>query len=298
MLNWNGQLSVLFLCYGSVLTVANTPELFPLDRLSPYEEGWHGSGRSRRDISQCQHVGWNNETYEEYHLELSVPETTMVYEIHRYENTVKSELGNSLSVHRMRYLLGSIAHVEDPYHTFSVLEPYEPGGCKLRYFRAARSTVSVTSKNRGKGCVLATNAGYFSVINGRCLGNIVSDGRIVQASSEQNANFGIRQDGTIVVGYIPEEQVFDGSYRQLISGVIWLVRNGSNYVNESMKLECASHQDTGKMSTFVNVLSARTAIGHDSRGRIVIANVSLNTGSFNNLIVRITGGRPDTSQRG
>lgn len=246
--------------------------MFPSDRLSPYEEGWHGSGRSHRDLSECLS---NKTSYEVYQSKIPLSEPSALrYDLYRFEDTVKSELDSSLSVHRMRYLLGSIAYVERPYHTFSVLEPYQPGGCEIKYFNAARSTVSATSSRRKNDCKLAVNAGYFSMSRGLCLGNIVSDGRIVQTSNEQNANFGIQQDGTIVVGYIHEKDVLNGSYRQLISGVIWLVRNGTNYVNESMQLECASHQNTGKMSTFVDVLSARTAVGHDSQGRVVIATVS------------------------
>ena len=266
----------LFVSCFIAVAVAETPSLFLSDRLSPYEEGKHGSGRSRRDVTECQHVRWSNRTYEEYHVDLVVPESAMLeYELFRFADTVRSELENPLSIHRTRYLLGSIAFVDNPFLTMSVLEPYEPGGCKVNYFSASRSTVSATSSRRAYGCKLALNAGYFSVISGQCLGNIVSDGRVVQSTSEQNANFGIRQDGTIVVGYISEEEIISGSYRQLVSGVLWLVRNGTNYVNESMGLECASHQDTGKMSTFVEVLSARTAIGHDSQGRIVVAYVSI-----------------------
>lgn len=258
-------------------TLEETLDIFPMDRVSPYEEGWHGSVKSRRDIAQCQHVSWNESTYEKYDLSLVVPESTVMrYNLHRYEDTVTSEQESGFSVHRSKYLLGSIAYVEDPYYTMSVLEPYEPGGCTERYFRTARSTVSSTSHRRFNGCKLAINAGYFSMTTGKCLGNVVSDGRLVQASKELNANFGIRQDGSIVVGYVPEEEILDGSYRQLISGVVWLVRNGTNYVNESMQLECPSHQQTGKMFTFVNVVSARTAVGHDRQGRVVIAHVSSN----------------------
>lgn len=258
------------------MAVAETPSLFLSDRLSPYEEGGHGSGRSSRDVAECQHVRWNNRTYEEYHVDLVVPESTVLkYDLFRFADTVRSELENPFSIHRTRYLLGSIAFVENPFFTMSILEPYEPGGCKMDYFSASRSTVTATSGRRKNGCKLAVNAGYFSMTNGQCLGNIVSDGRMVQSTNEQNANFGIREDGTIVVGYISEEEILNGSFRQLVSGVLWLVRNGTNYVNESMSLECATHQDTGKMSTFVEVLSARTAIGHDRQGRIVVAYVSV-----------------------
>ena len=239
---------VLFIYYFFYL--ARSEELFPFDRLSPYDEV--------------------------NHLNVVVPQSSELdYKLHRYEDTVKSQVENSLSVHRIRYLLGSLVRIDDPYYTLSVLEPHEPGGCQVRYNSAVRSTVSATANRRG--CKVAVNAGYFSVTTGRCLGNIVSDGRIVQMSSTVNANFGIRHDGTIVVGYVPEEEVESGQFRQLVSGVIWLVRNGTNYVNESMLLESASNQDTGKMSTFVNVLSARTAIGHDVKGRVIVANVSIKT---------------------
>lgn len=179
-----------------------------------------------------------------------------------------------------RYLVGSIAYIEQPYYTFSVLEPGHRGGCKIQYWSATRSTVRNTASHRYGGCRLAVNAGYFNVHTGRCLGNIVSDGHIVQTGNdEQNANFGIRRDGTITVGYIPDEEIFSltNPFHQLVAGVIWLVRNGSNFVNESMELECSSHEDTGRMETFVNVISARTAIGHDAQGRIVLAQVHKRT---------------------
>ena len=52
-----------------------------------------------------------------------------------------------------------------------------------------------------------------------------------------------------------------------------MVRNRTNYVNESKYLECSDNEDTGKMETFVNVISARSAIGHDGKGRVVLARV-------------------------
>lgn len=272
----NRSLTLFFFVYCciSAVNLSTLPHKVPFDTLSPYDSGHHGSGRTIRDISQCQHVVWENRTYEEHHLDLTVPELEdLFFDMYRYEDSVVTKQASFVSLHRSKYLLGSIAFISSPYYTMSVLEPSKPGGCQPRYFGATRSTVSATSANRINGCKIALNAGYFSVPNGKCLGNIVSDGHLVQSTSDQNANFGIRHDGTIVVGYVPEEDVLSGAFRQLVSGVIWLVRNGTNYVNESMTLECPSHQNTGKMSTFVNVLSARTAIGHDSQGRIIVANV-------------------------
>ena len=244
--------------------------LFPKDHLTPYPEHRHGSQRTARDVSECQHTSWENRTYEEFKVPNFTPKTKEVqYKLYQYADT-------TLRHSKWEYLVGTIAYINDPYYTFSVLEPSNKGGCKMSYFSATRSTVLETAKKREYGCKLAANAGYFSMITGQCYGNIVSNGRIVQTSEdEQNANFGIREDGTIVVGYIPDKEILNGSvpFRQLVTGVIWLVRNGTNYVNESTKLECSSHEDTGKIDTFVNVLSARTAIGHDAEGRLVMAQI-------------------------
>ena len=259
------------------LATAVNPQ-FMSDVLSPYEEGRHGSvHRSVRSVSNCQAEGWGNGTVDQYNLQIPVPvpqSASLRYDVFRFSDKVRSNQQNIYSIHRKRYVLGSIAFLHDPYYTMSVMEPQKPGGCEVKYFSASRATVRETTHNRVNGCVVAVNAGYFSMRNGRCLGNVVADGRVVSVSEEMNANFGIRQDGSVVVGYIPAEEVREGVFRQLVSGVIWLVRNGTSYVNESMQVECAANQDTGKMATFVNVLSARTALGVDKEGRVVVAQVS------------------------
>ena len=248
-------------------TLSSDSGVFPFDHLTPYPEGRHGSRRTTRDIEECQHTTWENRTYEEFTTSTLPPSSKEVdYKFFKYSDTTSSK----------RYLVGTIAYIENPYYTFSVLEPQSQGGCEMKYFSATRSTVVETAANRKHGCKLAANGGYFGITSGKCYGNIVSDGRVVQTTNdEQNANFGIRQDGTIVVGYIPDREILNTTnpFRQLVTGVIWLVRNGTNYVNESMKLECSSHEDTGKMETFVTVISARTALGHDAEGRLVMAQV-------------------------
>ena len=173
-----------------------------------------------------------------------------------------------------RSALGTITFVNQPRTTFSVLEPFSPGSCNN--FWPGRATVEVTASRRSGGCLVAQNAGYFRMGTSACLGNIVSDGRFVRESDHVvNANFGIKASGKIFVGYLSNEEVKNKTdpFLQLLSGVIWLVKNGSNFVNESMRIESDHNEETGNLTEFVNVVSARTAVGHDKLGRVMMAVV-------------------------
>lgn len=48
--------------------------------------------------------------------------------------------------------------------------------------------------------------------------------------------------------YLSEEEVLDTAnpFEQLLSGVVWLIRNGSIYINESQATECDETQETGQ----------------------------------------------------
>ncbi|XP_036266550.1 N-acetylglucosamine-1-phosphodiester alpha-N-acetylglucosaminidase isoform X2 [Pipistrellus kuhlii] len=166
-----------------------------------------------------------------------------------------------------RAVPGHLTRAADPLRTFSVLEPGGSGGCASR----RRATVEETA--RPAGCSVAQNGGFFRMDTGECLGNVVSDARRVSsAGGLQNAQFGIRRDGTLVTGYLSEEEVLDteNPFVQLLSGVVWLIRNGSIYINESQATECDETQETGSFSKFINVISARTAVGHDRKGQLVL----------------------------
>ena len=119
-----------------------------------------------------------------------------------------------------------------------------------------------------------TNGGFFNTENSKCIGNLVSRGRIVQTDDRDMVNFGLR-DGRFVVGYINSSEVHDPRhpFRELISGLIWLVRDGKPNVDDNVKYEeclmCA--QTTGNQ--FVTVKSARTALGYDRQGRLMIVQV-------------------------
>ncbi|XP_036930221.1 N-acetylglucosamine-1-phosphodiester alpha-N-acetylglucosaminidase-like isoform X2 [Acanthopagrus latus] len=163
-----------------------------------------------------------------------------------------------------------MALVHDPLRTLSVMEPGGPGGCE----KSRRATVEETAA--AAGCLYAQNAGFFNTINDQCVGNVVSDGRRVRDSGGvQNAQFGIRKDGSLVFGYLSQEEVLDRSnpFVQLVSGVVWLLRNGEVYINQSLKAECNKMVDQEVFRDFVDVLSARTVVGHDADGNLVLFHV-------------------------
>lgn len=55
--------------------------------------------------------------------------------------------------------------------------------------------------------------------------------------------------------YLSEEEVLDteNPFVQLLSGVVWLIRNGSIYINESQAAECEETQETGGKGTLSTI---------------------------------------------
>nr|XP_046255515.1 N-acetylglucosamine-1-phosphodiester alpha-N-acetylglucosaminidase [Scatophagus argus] len=233
------------------------------DVLLPYTHG-HGPSHSHRYVRDCQAVTHGNTTHERWssnnHGGLPVADSTV------FVSDVPGSSG---------WVYGHMTVVNDPLRTVSVLEPGGPGGCGMN----KRATVEDTAE--AAGCLYAQNAGFFNTQSYECLGNVVSDGRMVQDSDGvQNAQFGIREDGTLVFGYLSLEDVRDqfNPFVQLVSGVVWLLRNGEVYINQSLMAECNKTQETGVFRTFVDVVSARTAVGHDAEGRLVLVQIDGQTG--------------------
>ncbi|XP_054720949.1 N-acetylglucosamine-1-phosphodiester alpha-N-acetylglucosaminidase-like, partial [Uloborus diversus] len=167
-----------------------------------------------------------------------------------------------------RIVRGHLITVSNALDTLSVLEPDQTGGCNLN----VRQTVAKTAEKAG--CTVAINAGYFDTKKGSCLGNIVSDGRPVHDSNGvQNVHFGLTKDGQIFTGYLSKEMYLSGNFLQLVGGVVWVIRNGTGFVNSSKMLECEDTEETGPMDRFVNVRSARSVVGHDSEGNVVFVQV-------------------------
>ena len=225
------------------------------------------------------------------------------YQVHVVEKNLQSSDPYHCSNRNIR---GRLIVLENPIGHFDFIEP--AGGCGAVSLPSVTGASFVTSHRKSRvvmdrykekesleglfsiypslhksmhdefealkdsGCLVVTNAGFFNTSNHECLGDIVSQGELVQTSTTGNVNFGIR-NGNFVVGNILSKEIkHDDPFDTLISGIVWLVRKGQNYVRESLiDGEDMSAQTTGKQ--FASVLSARTAIGHDDKGRLMILQV-------------------------
>ncbi|UJR11184.1 hypothetical protein I4U23_015365 [Adineta vaga] len=220
---------------------------------NPYGTKTHGPNKSLDELREQMinlHYSnnltyFNNITYETYNISKQEG---------RSARFMKREIGIDFN---SQLINGRFYRLENPLEHFSILEP--ANGCN-------NGTTLTRQTAEQRKCIIATNAGFFNTKTGNCLGNVISDGRIIQKSGTHNANFGITKDGRFVIGYIDISQIAE--FDQLVGGVIWLVRNGLSYVNISETLEDMSTQETGP--TFVTVRAGRVALGHDVDGRIMI----------------------------
>ncbi|XP_075292893.1 N-acetylglucosamine-1-phosphodiester alpha-N-acetylglucosaminidase [Opisthocomus hoazin] len=245
---------------------AGSPAGEPL--LQPYFPSRHGPRHQHRHVRDCQPTRYGNVTHEAW------PGNTGTGGPVATTRTFVSYIPPRGEDRRAVY--GHFTFVRNPLRTFSVLEPGGMGGCQ------AHRRVPVEETARLGKCLVAQNGGYFDMGTGECFGNVVSDGKLVKNSGGlQNAQFGIRKDGTMVFGYLSEEDVLDQAnpFVQLVSGVVWLLRDGEVYVNQSQMAECDEVQTTGTFDKFINVISARTAVGHDSQGQLVLVHVDGQTES-------------------
>ncbi|XP_058013069.1 N-acetylglucosamine-1-phosphodiester alpha-N-acetylglucosaminidase isoform X1 [Ahaetulla prasina] len=248
----------LFHCFWGVHGSAGAWNSLNDDLLLPYLPPQHGPRHHHRYIRDCQALLHGNATHETWPSDNSSA----------FPLAITYTFVSDFPPHHpnRRQVYGHLTIVRDPLRTFSVLEPGGPGGCQLHRRATVEETVSQSQ------CLVAQNGGYFDTKTGACLGNVVSNGQLVQSSGVQNAQFGIRKDGTLVFGYLSEEEVLatDNPFVQLVSGVGWLLRDGEVYVNQSQVAECDKTQETGTFDTFVNMVSARTAVGHDRQGQLVL----------------------------
>jgi exopolysaccharide biosynthesis protein len=160
------------------------------------------------------------------------------------------------------HVVGHIATLENPASRVSLALP--PGGC------GSRELVTVTSQTHRPRCKFAVNAGYFNVHNGACIGNVISHGTIIQTVplSEGNVNFGIK-NGMFHIGYIAPEEM--PGFDMMVSGVVWLVRNGKNNVERGWGEANTTVQTSG--DKYATNLASRTAVGWDKDGRMIVLQI-------------------------
>ncbi|XP_072249836.1 N-acetylglucosamine-1-phosphodiester alpha-N-acetylglucosaminidase isoform X1 [Leuresthes tenuis] len=256
-LKWSCAWLLLWLCVRAS-EAKDTRASMNDDILLPYAHG-HGPSHSHRHVRDCQSVIYGNNTHESW------PSSN-----HNGQPVAESKIFVTNVERSAKWVYGHVTVVHDPLRTVSVVEPGGPDGCKMS------RNVSVEETAKAAQCLYAQNAGFFGTKSGKCLGNVVSNGRLVQNSGGvQNAQFGIRRDGSLVFGYLSQEDVLDQSnpFVQLVSGVIWLLRNGEIYINQSLEAECDNIQETGSLHYFVDVVSARTAVGHDAEGKLLLFQI-------------------------
>ncbi|XP_076808629.1 N-acetylglucosamine-1-phosphodiester alpha-N-acetylglucosaminidase-like isoform X2 [Clavelina lepadiformis] len=267
--NFQLLLITLFLLMSSVWSLESMND----DLLYPYQ-GCHGSRHSHRQLREIQ--SGINSTYESWTAHVSsekLPATTTRY-------FVADIPLNSYYTYEKNHVYGHYTTIRNPRLTFSVVEPAGEG-CN------GNSTATVEKTSVLRKCIVAQNGGYFNTTTGSCLGNVVSDGKLARDShGVQNAHFGITRNGTIIcqsflcdmLRYLSEGDVKALDFLQLVGGVIWLVRNGTSYVDEAVSLEEEDTEETGTLRHFADVQSARTAIGHDEQGSVVFVQVDGQTG--------------------
>ncbi|ELU02036.1 hypothetical protein CAPTEDRAFT_91764 [Capitella teleta] len=230
------------------------------DLLLPYAE-YPSHKVSYRHVRECQPEKYANTTHEEFLSQIN-KKFPLDYEV---------EFGEYWE---RKWVYGHQFIISDPSRTVSVLEPLKRGGCEEQ----VRATAMESAGQRQ--CLLAVNAGFFNVTDGRCIGNVISDGyEAANSHGIQNAHFGIRKDKKLFFGYIGEDVDISADFDQLVGGVIWLVRNGENYIDVSKEAECPDAQSTGQLQGFIDVTSSRIAVGHDAEGRLIIVHVEGQTWS-------------------
>lgn len=46
--------------------------------------------------------------------------------------------------------------------------------------------------------------------------------------------------------YLSEIDLITQDFQQLVGGVLWLIRDGKSYLEESLKIECSDTEETGE----------------------------------------------------
>mmetsp|Transcript_17850 Transcript_17850/g.42076 ORF Transcript_17850/g.42076 Transcript_17850/m.42076 type:complete len:293 (+) Transcript_17850:14-892(+) len=140
-----------------------------------------------------------------------------------------------------------IATITDPRY-FAVLPPLE-GKCGAR--------VKTSTTAAAHNCIYATNGGFFDMKTGACIGNLISNGTIIELPGDNRCNFGITTDDEYIVGALNETESRNIKFNNLIAAGPWLVRAGQPQVDV--------HGG--------GLIAPRTAVGFNSTGALLLVVV-------------------------
>eukprot|EP01122_Echinamoeba_exundans_P006094 TRINITY_DN1648_c0_g1_i3.p1 TRINITY_DN1648_c0_g1~~TRINITY_DN1648_c0_g1_i3.p1 ORF type:complete len:214 (-),score=14.10 TRINITY_DN1648_c0_g1_i3:1313-1954(-) len=160
----------------------------------PYEfDNWVNHSRSHARRGPPLSASFDVFPTQNWNDSLHVPKSNLVVEHLRYST---ASFGQSISA--------NIFRIGNPKGHYTVVEPL--GGCQSQ----SREYTSVTSQHYS--CIVATNAGFFdprptAPTYGKCLGNVISQGRLVQKVSHNNVAFGMLKNGSFIVGMLTPEIV-------------------------------------------------------------------------------------------
>jgi hypothetical protein len=115
-------------------------------------------------------------------------------------------------------------------------------------------------------CIFTTNAGFYNRKTYEPFGTLISEGVMKSDDYQYNTMFGITKKGKYIIGYPTEKDIQDLDFEVLITGIVWLVRDSENFVGVSGEYEKIFDSN-------LKDLSARTAIGHDIEGNLMVFQV-------------------------
>lgn len=184
------------------------------------------------------------------------------YDVYQFSPSTSSELTwyqRSGIIHSTGRLFVSHVALFNPNY-FSFYPPTMDGCTDYTHTSA--------SSNSTWNCDYATNGGFFTfdtTVANRCIGNLVSDEKVWQTGGNSNANLGITVANEVVLGYLDDSSYSKLQFKELMSGVGWLVRNGVSYVDKAT--------DVNVDSSFVTEKAPRTSVGIFSNGTMLLFEV-------------------------
>uniref|UniRef100_A0A7S3GAC3 Phosphodiester glycosidase domain-containing protein n=1 Tax=Palpitomonas bilix TaxID=652834 RepID=A0A7S3GAC3_9EUKA len=127
----------------------------------------------------------------------------------------------------------------------SVKPPLE--GCGHRVKTSATATAD--------GCTFATNAGFFNMDTGACIGAIVSDGKVVEVDNSSKPVFAITSSGKMVFDDLTSGELASMGAVQAVAGSDMLVTNGK------------------KSCTAASLVAPRTGVAVNGKGQAMLVVV-------------------------